>query len=97
MITRLWRGWAPADPAQEYGEHDHAEALSVPRGMAELDRARLPRRTTGHETEFVTLTFVDGLDAARAFAGPDYETLLRDEIVTGIEDRSIDGFRQRRN
>ena len=76
MITRPWREWAPTDPAHEYVEHDHAEVLSVLRGMAGFDRARLRRRTTGHETEFVPLTLVDGLDAARAFAGPDYQAAV---------------------
>ena len=46
------------------------------RGMAGFERARLPRRTTGDETEFVSLTLFDDLDAARAFAGPDYETAV---------------------
>jgi len=31
------------------------------------------RRTLGDQTEFITLTFWDSLDAVRAFAGDDYE------------------------
>jgi heme-degrading monooxygenase HmoA len=38
--------------------------------------ARLLRRTLGEETEFVSLTFFDDLDAIRSFAGPDYETAV---------------------
>jgi heme-degrading monooxygenase HmoA len=35
--------------------------------------ARLLRRRIGSETEFVSLTFFDDLDAVRGFAGSDYE------------------------
>lgn len=38
--------------------------------------ARLLRRTVGEETEFVSLTFFDNLDAVRSFAGPEYETAV---------------------
>ena len=31
------------------------------------------RRTLGDQTEFITLSFWDSLDAVRAFAGDDYE------------------------
>ena len=34
------------------------------------------RRTLGAETEFVSLTLFDDLDAIRSFAGPDYETAV---------------------
>ena len=76
MITRVWRGWAPADRAQEYEHHYRSEVLHVLRGVAGFEGARLLRRTTGDETEFVSLTFFDDLDAVRAFAGPDYETAV---------------------
>jgi heme-degrading monooxygenase HmoA len=38
--------------------------------------ARLLRRTVAEETEFVSLTLFDDLDAVRSFAGPDYETAV---------------------
>jgi heme-degrading monooxygenase HmoA len=38
--------------------------------------ARLLRRTIGAETEFVSLTFFEDLDAVRSFAGSDYETAV---------------------
>ena len=111
-------------------------------GAAGFESARLLRRTTGDETEFVSLMCFDDLDAVRTLAGPDYETAgvaedearlvlarfddhvghyenglgdvmisriwhgytrpgnadvyeaLLDEIITGIEDRSINGFRE---
>jgi heme-degrading monooxygenase HmoA len=76
VITRLWRGWAPADRAQEYERHYRTEVLAVLQGVAGFEGARLLQRTTGDETEFVSLTFFDDLDAIRAFAGPDYETAV---------------------
>jgi heme-degrading monooxygenase HmoA len=44
--------------------------------VAGFEGARLLRRTSGDETEFVSLTFFDDLDAVRAFAGPDDETAV---------------------
>jgi heme-degrading monooxygenase HmoA len=76
VITRVWRGWALADRAQQYERHYRSEVLAVLRGVAGFEGARLLRRTTGDETEFVSLTFFDDLDAVRAFAGPDYETAV---------------------
>jgi heme-degrading monooxygenase HmoA len=76
VITRLWRGWAPAARAREYEQHDRTEVLAMLRGVPGFEGAGLLRRTTGDETEFVSLTFFDDLDAIRAFAGPDHETAV---------------------
>ena len=90
VITRVWRGWAPADRAQAYERHYRSEVLSVLRGVRGFEGARLLQRTTGGETEFVSLTFFDDLDAVRAFAGPDYETaVVADEarqVLTRFDD-----------
>ena len=76
MITRVWRGWTPADRAHEYERHYRSEGLPVLRGVWR-DRGRVSAgRTTGDETEFVSLTFFDDLDAVRSFAGADYETAV---------------------
>jgi hypothetical protein len=29
VITRVWRGWAPADRAQQYERHHRSEVLAV--------------------------------------------------------------------
>jgi len=76
VITRVWRGWAPADRAQEYVRHYRSEVLPVLRGVVGFQGARLLRRTHGDETEFVSLTVFADLDAVRAFAGPNYETAV---------------------
>src|SRR5512132_4198124 len=63
---------------------DRADRAQVPgpgpgRGVPDLRQvpgfrgARLLRRTVGAETEFVSLTFFEGLDAIRSFAGSDYK------------------------
>jgi heme-degrading monooxygenase HmoA len=91
VITRVWRGWAPADRAREYEQHYRSEVLPVLRGVAGFEGATLLRRTTADETEFVSLTFFDDLDAVRAFAGPDYETaVVADEarrVLVRFDDR----------
>ena len=74
MITRVWRGWAAVDRAHEYVRQYRSEVLPVLHGAAGFESARLLRRTTGDETEFVSLTCFDDLDAVRPLAGPDYET-----------------------
>ena len=80
MITRVWRGWVPADRAQEYERHCRSEVLPVLRGVAGFERARLLRRMTADDTEVVSLTVLNGLEAVRAVAGPHYETaILADE------------------
>ena len=84
MITRVWRGWAPAGRAEEYVGHYRCEVLPVLRGVAGFAGARLLRRTRGDETEFVSLTFFDDLDAVRAFTGPDYETAVVADGARGI-------------
>jgi heme-degrading monooxygenase HmoA len=76
VITRVWRGWATADRAQDYERHYRSEVMSVLQGVPGFAGARLLQRTTDGVTEFVSLTFFDDLDAVRAFAGPDYETAV---------------------
>jgi heme-degrading monooxygenase HmoA len=91
VITRVWRGWAPADRAHEYERHYRSEVLPVLRGVAGFQGARLLGRTTGDETEFVSLTFFDDLDAVRAFAGPDHEAAVvaddAREVLVRFDDR----------
>jgi len=74
MIGRMWRGWARSqDDADRYDAHYRSEVMSSLTQLPGFRGARLLRRTVGEETEFVSLTFFDDLDAVRAFAGDDYE------------------------
>jgi heme-degrading monooxygenase HmoA len=73
VITRMWRGLTQADQADRYEQHYRSEVLDALRQVPGFQGARLLRRSVGEETEFVSLTFFDDLDAIRGFAGPDYE------------------------
>lgn len=76
MITRMWRGWTRAAEADRYERHYRSEVMETLRQVPGFRGARLLRRTVGDETEFVSLTLFDDLDAVRSFAGPDYETAV---------------------
>jgi antibiotic biosynthesis monooxygenase (ABM) superfamily enzyme len=74
MICRLWRGWTTPENADAYqrivrGEViPGIEARKIP-GFSHID---LMKRDLGHEIEFQTLMWFDGLDAIKAFVGEDY-------------------------
>lgn len=76
MVTRVWRGWARADLAGAYADHYRIEVLESLQEVPGFLGARLLRRVTGDEVEFVSLTFFEDLEAVRSFAGPDYETAV---------------------
>lgn len=76
MITRMWRGWTRAAEADRYERHYRSEVMDSLRQVSGFRGARLLRRTVGEETEFVSLTLFDDLDAVRGFAGPDYQTAV---------------------
>ena len=70
----MWRGWTVPEDADAYerivrGEViPGIEARRIP-GFRHID---LMRRDLGHEVEFQTLMWFDGLDAIKAFMGEDY-------------------------
>lgn len=73
MIARVWRGETRAEDGDAYarylaetGEPD-CRALPGNRGILIL------RRDGDGRTEFVFISFWDGMDAIRAFAGDDVE------------------------
>lgn len=76
MIARMWQGWTRAEEADRYDRLYRTEVLSDLRQVPGFRGARLLRRTVAGETEFVSLTFFDDLEAIRAFAGPEYETAV---------------------
>jgi heme-degrading monooxygenase HmoA len=91
VVTRMWRGWARAEDADRYHRHYRSEVMAVLRQVPGFRGARLLRRTVGEETEFVSLTFFDDLEAIRRFAGPDYETAVvaaqAREVLIRYDDR----------
>jgi heme-degrading monooxygenase HmoA len=76
VVIRMWRGWTRADQADRYDRHYRSEVAATLGQVPGFRGARLLRREAGGETEFVSLTWFDDLDAVRRFAGPDYETAV---------------------
>jgi heme-degrading monooxygenase HmoA len=76
VIARMWRGWARSDQADRYEQHYRSEVMATLAQVPGFRGARLLRRRIGEETEFVSLTLFEDLDAVRGFAGPDYETAV---------------------
>ena len=91
MIVRLWRGWTRSVDADRYHRHYRDEILPILRRLPGFRGARLLRRTVGDETEFVSLTSFDDLDAIRRFAGHDHETAVvaegAREVLVRFDDR----------
>jgi heme-degrading monooxygenase HmoA len=75
MIVRMWKGWTANDTAAEAYEAFLKENF-LP-SAAKLTGFRgahvLRRQIPSGETEIVTLTRFDSIEAVKAFAGEDYE------------------------
>jgi len=73
MIVRMWHGRVPTTKAKEYRAFTNRTAIpdyqSVPGNIS----VHILEREEGEITHFITLTFWEGLDAIRAFAGEDVE------------------------
>jgi heme-degrading monooxygenase HmoA len=93
MIARLWRGWTRPADAGRYDRHYREEVLPTLRQLSGFRGARLLRRTAGDETEFVSLTFWDDVDAIRSFAGDDYETAVVADVARQVLIRFDDRVR----
>jgi heme-degrading monooxygenase HmoA len=89
----MWRGWARPQDADRYEAHYRSEVVSELSRVRGFRSARLLRRTVDEETEFVSLTFFDDLDAVRGFAGDDYEHAVvagaAREVLTRFDDRVV--------
>jgi len=91
MIARTWRGWAPQATADEYRRHFESEVATHLRQVPGFRGARLLALREGDEVMFTTLTFFDGMDAVRGFAGERPEMpVLEDEakrVLSRWDDR----------
>src|SRR5262245_28794240 len=93
MISRLWHGWTrPGDDADRYEELLRNTILPGIRRVPGYRGAYLMRRDDSGETEFVTLTLFDSMEAVRAFAGEDYaRAVIHREarpLLTRFDERS---------
>jgi heme-degrading monooxygenase HmoA len=93
MISRLWHGWTRPENADAYEELLRTKILPGIHQVAGYKGAYLLRRDGKDETEFVTLTFFESMEAVRAFAGEDYERAVvppeARELLSRFEERSI--------
>ena len=71
MIERVWRGWISAEKADAYQRFLGDTFLPSAHALPGYRGARVLRRDTGSEVEFMVITHFDSLDAIRAFAGED--------------------------
>lgn len=71
VIVRQWHGRVPNGKAAKYREFLKARALPDYSGCAGNLSAYLLERSDGDVTHFVTLTFWDGWESIRGFAGDD--------------------------
>jgi len=71
MIARTWRGWASRQTADDYQRHYETDVTEHLRRVHGFRGARLLRRDDGDEVMFTSITFFDGMENVRAFAGED--------------------------
>lgn len=78
MIARLWRGWTTPENADAYEALLRGRILPgiAGRRLRGYKGAHLLRRESAAEVELITLLWFDTLDAAREFAGGDYEAAV---------------------
>ncbi|HEV2781589.1 MAG TPA: antibiotic biosynthesis monooxygenase [Actinophytocola sp.] len=81
MIARIWRGWAPAETADDYQRHYEADVARQLRTVAGFRGARLLRTDDGPEVLFTSITFFTDLDAVRAFAGDDLDLAVLEDAA----------------
>src|SRR4051794_36294860 len=91
MIARTWRGWASRATADDYRRHFESEGATPLRPGPRVWGARLRALPAGDGVMFTTLTFFDGMDAVRGFAGERPELpVLEDEarrVLSRWDDR----------
>ncbi|WP_436536580.1 HIRAN domain-containing protein [Actinoplanes sp. HUAS TT8] len=87
MIARTWRGWAPAATADEYQRHYESEVAESLARIPGFRGARLLRRDDGDEVAFTAITFFDGMDDVRAFAGEDPSVAVVEEAARRVLSR----------
>jgi len=71
MIVRMWHGRVPTEKAARYREFLNARAVPDYRSVPGNVSVHILERADGAVTHFVTLTFWEGMEAIRGFAGDD--------------------------
>ena len=92
MISRIWHGFTNVEGADQYETMLRQDVLpGIGRVQGYLG-AQLFRKNHDDEVEFVTITYFDGLDALKAFAGNDYTRAVihpeAGKLLTHYDERS---------
>ena len=69
MIVRMWHGRVPSEKARLYREFLNARAIPDYRSVRGNISIHVLERVDGAVTHFVTMTFWEGMEAIRGFAG----------------------------
>ena len=94
MIGRMWRGWTNQENAAAYQSLLETEILPgiASRQIKGYRGAHLLRRELEMEVEFVTIMWLDSMEAVREFAGQDYEVAVvptkARALLSRFDDRS---------
>ena len=93
MIARIWHGWARGEQADAYEKLVGEEVLpSIHRIEGFLGYELLRADQDDGETEFVTVTYFESLDAVMAFAGEDFSAAVvppeAQNLLTRYDERS---------
>jgi heme-degrading monooxygenase HmoA len=76
MIARLWHGWTKPENANSYEKLLRTEIFPSFDRVSGYNGAYLFREDGEIETEFVTLTLFEDLEAVRRFAGKNYKAAV---------------------
>lgn len=92
MIARLWHGWTKPEQSDSYELLLAAKVLPTFQRLEGYKGAYLLRQDRANETEFVTLTLFEDLEAVRHFAGDDYHVAVvpaeARQLLARFDDRS---------
>ena len=72
MIARIWHGYTKKENASAYEHLLREEVLPGIGRVSGYKGAQLLKRDYDKETEFITITYFDNLEAVKQFAGDDY-------------------------
>lgn len=76
MIGRIWHGWTTHANADAFEALARSEIIPSCLSRGSLEKIQLLRCAGPLETEFMTILWFDGIDAARDFAGEKYEQAI---------------------
>jgi heme-degrading monooxygenase HmoA len=76
MISRIWRGFAFPEKAEEYIKHLQMSVLPELRRINGFREIYLMRRDSPESVEFIVITLWESMEAIHKFAGEDAEVAV---------------------